>query len=160
MKAAQIHGPKNISYDTVPDPAIRDDRDMILKVTATAICGSDLHMYSGGIPQVRPMVMSHEFMGIVEECTAVPGIRGFDAGKGVKGRKRHLLVDILGWLMAVVVTAASVQDRDGARRSVVERTFGWLNHSRRLSKSHERLTRTDETWIYIAMTRLMLNRLV
>jgi putative transposase len=45
------------------------------------------------------------------------------------------------------------------RRWVAGRTFGWLNHSRRLSKSYERLTRTDETWIYIAMTRIMLNRL-
>jgi putative transposase len=45
------------------------------------------------------------------------------------------------------------------RRWVVERTFGWLNHSRRLSKSDERLTCTDETWIVIAMTRIMLNRL-
>ncbi|MGZ4981821.1 MAG: transposase, partial [Methylobacter sp.] len=35
----------------------------------------------------------------------------------------------------------------------------WLNHSRRLSKTYERLVRTDETWIYIAMTRIMLNRL-
>jgi putative transposase len=45
------------------------------------------------------------------------------------------------------------------RRWVIECTFGWLNHSRRLSKSYERLTRTDETWIDIAMTRMMLNRL-
>jgi putative transposase len=45
------------------------------------------------------------------------------------------------------------------RRWVVERTFGWLNRSRRLSKRHERLTRTDETWIDIAMMRLMLNHL-
>ena len=45
------------------------------------------------------------------------------------------------------------------RRWVVERTFGWLNHSRRLSKSYERLTRMDEAWIYIAMTRIMLERL-
>jgi len=45
------------------------------------------------------------------------------------------------------------------RRWVVERTFGWLNHFRRLSKSYERLTRTDEAWICIAMTRIMLNRL-
>jgi putative transposase len=45
------------------------------------------------------------------------------------------------------------------RRWVVERTLGWLNHSRRLSKSYERLTRTDETWIYIAMTRIILKRL-
>jgi putative transposase len=44
------------------------------------------------------------------------------------------------------------------RRWVVERTFGWLNHSLRLSKSSERLACTDETWISISMTRLMLNR--
>lgn len=67
MKAAVIHGPGNISYDTVPDPTIQNDRDIILKVTATAICGSDLHIFSGGIPQPRPMVLGHEFMGIVEE---------------------------------------------------------------------------------------------
>lgn len=123
-------------------------------------------------------------------------------------------MDTLGLLLAVAVTAASVQDRDGARlllsnlpggckklrniwvdggyagqlvdwvaerfafclavvlrpkerkgfvllprRWVIERTFGWFNHSRRLSKSYERLTRTDESWVYIAMTRIMLNRL-
>lgn len=67
MKAAVIHGPGKITCDTVDDPIIKSDRDIILKVTATAICGSDLHMYSGGIPQPRPMVMGHEFMGIVEE---------------------------------------------------------------------------------------------
>jgi len=49
------------------------------------------------------------------KTTAVPGLRGFDNGKLVKGRKRHLLVDTLGLVMAVVVTAASVQDREGAR---------------------------------------------
>jgi threonine dehydrogenase-like Zn-dependent dehydrogenase len=67
MKAARIHGPRNVQYDTVDDPAIINDRDIILKVTATAICGSDLHIYSGGIPQLRPMTLGHEFMGIVEE---------------------------------------------------------------------------------------------
>src|ERR1700710_384876 len=67
MKAARIHGPHNVKYDTVDDPAIKTDRDIILKVTATAICGSDLHIYSGGIPQPRPMVLGHEFMGVVEE---------------------------------------------------------------------------------------------
>jgi threonine dehydrogenase-like Zn-dependent dehydrogenase len=67
MKAAVIHGPKNVKYDTVDDPKIKEQRDIILKVTATAICGSDLHIYSGGIPQPRPMVLGHEFMGIVEE---------------------------------------------------------------------------------------------
>lgn len=70
MKAAVIHGPKSVKYDTVDDPIIKESRDVILKVTATAICGSDLHIYSGGIPQPRPMVLGHEFMGIVEEVGA------------------------------------------------------------------------------------------
>lgn len=67
MKAAVIHGPGSVTYDQVDDPEIKDSTDIILKVTATAICGSDLHIYSGGIPQPRPMVLGHEFMGIVEE---------------------------------------------------------------------------------------------
>lgn len=67
MKAAVFHGPGNIQYDTVDDPVIQDSRDAIIRVTATAICGSDLHIYSGGFPQPRPMVLGHEFMGIVEE---------------------------------------------------------------------------------------------
>jgi threonine dehydrogenase-like Zn-dependent dehydrogenase len=77
MKAAVIHGPGKITCDTVDDPVLKEDRDIILKVTATAICGSDLHMYSGGIPQPRPMIMGHEFMGIVEET-----------GKAIKNIKK------------------------------------------------------------------------
>lgn len=67
MKAARIHGPRNVSCDTVDDPELQNAGDVILKVTATAICGSDLHIYSGGLPQLRPQVLGHEFMGIVEE---------------------------------------------------------------------------------------------
>ncbi len=70
MKAAVIHAPGKVTCDTVDDPKLKDARDIILKVTATAICGSDLHIYSGGIPQPRPMVLGHEFMGIVEETGA------------------------------------------------------------------------------------------
>jgi threonine dehydrogenase-like Zn-dependent dehydrogenase len=67
MKAAVFHAPGKITCDTIDDPKIEDQNDIILKVTSTAICGSDLHMYSGGIPQARPMVMGHEFMGIIED---------------------------------------------------------------------------------------------
>lgn len=67
MKAAVFHAPKTITCDTVDDPRLQAPRDAIIKVTSTAICGSDLHIYNGGIPQPRPMVMGHEFMGIVEE---------------------------------------------------------------------------------------------
>jgi S-(hydroxymethyl)glutathione dehydrogenase / alcohol dehydrogenase len=67
MKAAVFHKPGDIRVDTVDDPRIEDPGDVILKVTATAICGSDLHILSGGVPQTEPMIMGHEFMGIVEE---------------------------------------------------------------------------------------------
>jgi putative transposase len=49
------------------------------------------------------------------KSTAVPGARGYDKGKNVTGRKRHLLVDTLGLLLLVVVTQADLQDRDGAK---------------------------------------------
>ena len=77
MKAAVFHKPGDIHIDTVDDPRIEDANDVILKVTSTAICGSDLHIYDGGVPQLKSMVMGHEFMGIVEE-----------AGAGVKNLKR------------------------------------------------------------------------
>lgn len=67
MKALVYHGMKDVRVDTVDDPKIEDARDAIIRVTSTAICGSDLHIYNGSIPQPRPMVLGHEFMGIVEE---------------------------------------------------------------------------------------------
>jgi putative transposase len=151
------------------------------------------------------------------KTTLVKGKRGFDAGKRVNGRKRHIIVDTLGLLLMVLVTSADVQDRSGAkqllsrlheqlalprlkliwadggyggnpfvvwvkstfgwlwevvkrnddvkgfhilpRRWVVERTFGWLNNYRRLSKDYEELPHTSESFIYIAMTHMMLRRL-
>jgi threonine dehydrogenase-like Zn-dependent dehydrogenase len=48
MKAAVIHGPGSVKYDTVDDPKLKEKDDIILRVTSTAICGSDLHIYSGG----------------------------------------------------------------------------------------------------------------
>lgn len=67
MKAAVFHRPGDIRFDTVPDPRLELATDIILKVTSTAICGSDLHILSGVVPQKEPMIMGHEFMGIVEE---------------------------------------------------------------------------------------------
>ncbi|UOR05516.1 glutathione-dependent formaldehyde dehydrogenase [Hymenobacter aerilatus] len=67
MKALVIHGANDVRVDTVDDPKIQDGRDAIIRVTSTAICGSDLHIYDGAIPQPRPMILGHEFMGIVEE---------------------------------------------------------------------------------------------
>jgi S-(hydroxymethyl)glutathione dehydrogenase/alcohol dehydrogenase len=67
MKAAVFHKIGDISVDNVEDPKIEHSEDIILKVTTTAICGSDLHIYDGFVPQLRDQVLGHEFMGIVEE---------------------------------------------------------------------------------------------
>lgn len=141
--------------------------------------------------------------------------RGYDAGKKVAGRKRHIVVDTLGLVLAVVVHGADLQDNEGAclvlstlrerlkrikvifadsaygrsglpefvqstlgfiielvkrppgmvgfgvlpKRWIVERTFGWLGRSRRLSKDYEYNPRTSEAMIYISMIHLMLKRL-
>jgi len=64
------------------------------------------------------------------KTTESGGVRGFDAGKKVKGRKRHIVVDTLGLLVGVVVHAADIQDRDGAPavlKSILER-WPWLRH--------------------------------
>ncbi|MGN7719793.1 zinc-dependent alcohol dehydrogenase [Chitinophaga sp. 22620] len=68
MKAAVFHRPGKIQVDTVDDPRIEDMSDVILKVTSTAICGSDLHILRGSVPQARDMIMGHEFMGTVVEA--------------------------------------------------------------------------------------------
>jgi len=67
MKAAVFHKPGNVQIDEVPDPRIEHPEDILLQVTSTAICGSDLHIYNGFLPQKEPITLGHEFMGIVEE---------------------------------------------------------------------------------------------
>ena len=68
MKAIQWHGRGDVRYETVPDPSIIDPTDVIVRITATAICGSDLHLYDGFNPFMeKGDILGHEPMGIVEE---------------------------------------------------------------------------------------------
>lgn len=77
MKAAVWHGKHDIRVDTVPDPVLINPRDAIVKITSTAICGSDLHLYDGFVPTMQAGdILGHEFMGEV-----------VDVGKGVRNLK-------------------------------------------------------------------------
>ena len=68
MKAVCWMGKSNAEVHTVPDPQIVNPHDCVIKVTRTAICGSDLHLFDGYIPTMESGdIMGHEFMGIVEE---------------------------------------------------------------------------------------------
>jgi len=68
MKATRWYGKHDVRVEDVPDPTIQHPRDAIVRITSTAICGSDLHIYDGYIPTMeKGDVLGHEFMGIVEE---------------------------------------------------------------------------------------------
>lgn len=67
MKGVTFQGAKDIQVKKVKDPEIQKKDDIIIKVTSTAICGSDLHIYQGALPTHKDYVIGHEPMGIVEE---------------------------------------------------------------------------------------------
>ncbi len=77
MKAVCWHGANDVRVDTVPDPKIINPRDAIIKITSTAICGSDLHIYDGFIPSMESGdILGHEFMGeVVELGSAVKNVQ-------------------------------------------------------------------------------------
>ncbi|WP_080059384.1 zinc-dependent alcohol dehydrogenase [Spirosoma aerolatum] len=79
MRAAVFHKIGDIRVENTADPRIEDARDALIRVTSTAICGSDLHIYDGFIPQLENEVIGHEFMGIVEEVgTGVTNLKKGD----------------------------------------------------------------------------------
>ncbi|HEU5172642.1 MAG TPA: alcohol dehydrogenase catalytic domain-containing protein [Nitrososphaeraceae archaeon] len=68
MKALVYHGPRDVRIDDKPHPTIQHPEDAILRITSTAICGSDLHLYHGTVPGMQPgQTLGHEFMGVIEE---------------------------------------------------------------------------------------------
>ncbi len=80
MRAVCWHGANDVRVDTVPDPKIINPRDAIIKITSTAICGSDLHIYDGFIPSmVSGDILGHEFMGeVVDVGSAVKNVQKGD----------------------------------------------------------------------------------
>src|SRR3712207_9243113 len=68
MRALTWQGIENVRISEVPDPRIEEPTDAVVRVTSTAICGSDLHLYKVLAPYLEPGdVLGHEFVGIVEE---------------------------------------------------------------------------------------------
>lgn len=82
MKALVFHGRDTVTVDTVPDPIIKDPKDVIIKITSTAICGSDLHLLDGFIPTVEHGdIFGHEFMGDIIEVGS--GVKDLAVGDRV-----------------------------------------------------------------------------
>ncbi len=77
MKALCWYGKNDVQVSQVPDPKILNPRDAIIKITSTAICGSDLHLYDGFIPTMeKGDILGHEFMGeVVELGSAVKNLK-------------------------------------------------------------------------------------
>jgi alcohol dehydrogenase len=80
MKAIVFHGPNDLRYESTKDPTLEADSDVILRVTRTAICGTDLHLLHGGFPVTdRGFAVGHEFVGTIEEVgRAVQTLRAGD----------------------------------------------------------------------------------
>jgi S-(hydroxymethyl)glutathione dehydrogenase/alcohol dehydrogenase len=81
LKAVVFHRPYHLAVEEVPDPKIEDPHDILVEVSSTAICGSDLHIYHGLVPHMHDgMVIGHEFMGRVLET-------GKEVNKWKKGER-------------------------------------------------------------------------
>lgn len=120
MKAVCWHGANDVRVDTVSDPKILNPRDAILKITATTICGSDLHIYDGFIPSMKQGdIIGHEFMGEV-----------VDVGREVKKLKigdRVVVSSIIGCGKCFFCTQQmwSLCDNSNPNGSMQEPLFGF-----------------------------------
>ncbi len=82
MKAVVFHGVGDIRLDDVPDPVLRDREDAVIRLTSSAICGTDLHFVRGTMAGMKPgTILGHEGVGVVEECG--PLVRNVEAGDRV-----------------------------------------------------------------------------
>ncbi len=79
MRAVVFKGPQKVAVEDRPIPKIKDDRDIIVKVIYSALCGSELHVFRGHQPSPENFIMGHEFTGTVEEVgSAVTGFKKGD----------------------------------------------------------------------------------
>ena len=118
MRANVWSGRNTVQVENVPDPKILNERDAIVKITSTAICGSDLHLYDGYIPTMKKGdILGHEFMGEVVETG-----RGVDEPEGRRPCRRAV-PDRLRQLLVVparaVLGVRELQPQRGHRREDV-----------------------------------------
>jgi threonine dehydrogenase-like Zn-dependent dehydrogenase len=82
MKALVYHGPRDVRIDDVPEPVLLRPTDAIVRITSTAICGSDLHLINGYVPTIeRGDIVGHEFMGVITQIG--PAVLDFKVGERV-----------------------------------------------------------------------------
>ena len=136
---------------------------------------ADVRRAAGRDPQPSAAILDSQSVRTVERGGLE---RGFDCGKLIKGRKRHLLVDTLGLMHGLVVHSGGVQGRAGGPllleqcrgptappqvllkwRWIVERTIGWLNLARPLIKDYVFLPASNQAFIRLTMISIMLARL-
>ena len=67
MEAIVYHGPRDVALDTVDDAVLEDPEDVVIEVTSSAICGTDLHMYDGRTGAEPGLVLGHEPLGVVRD---------------------------------------------------------------------------------------------
>ncbi len=137
MKAVCWEGTNDVRVETVPDPSILNPRDAIVRVTSTAICGSDLHLLDGFIPTMKAGdILGHEFMGEVVEV-----------GHGVSNLKKGDRVVVpfpiaCGALLLLHARSLVGCDNSNPNAAIAEKLYGassgravrLLAHDRRLRR--------------------------
>ena len=132
MKALCWHGTGDVRVDTVADPTIQDPRDIVIKITSTAICGSDLHLFNGFQPTMeKGDQLGHENMGEVIEVGSLllEILRG---GRRVHDLLRGVLLLSEGSVRLLRPDEPQRGDGEGRDGSITGRTLRVLTHDGRL----------------------------
>src|SRR3954471_18114977 len=112
MRAVCWNGKNDIRVETVPDPEILNPRDAVVRITSTAICGSDLHLYDGYIPTMKKGdILGHEFMGEVVAVFGAGPVGQFAIASAVMlGAERVIAIDQYDYRLEMARNKAGATD--------------------------------------------------